>query len=156
MTTAVCVCSQPMRDNITMYRHLSLAGRIHKTIPGLVSNDNCCLCMQPANERQHYNVTSSLIGWAHSQNDPWTSQQWQLLFVYAAPWLSPVSHVWSIGINNTMPGATADWPGEWGRGIGWVHGYREKAKIDLSGAEVHCSGITRTKPWLLRSPKTMV
>ena len=28
--------------------------------------------MRPANERQRYNVTSSLISWAHSQNDPWT------------------------------------------------------------------------------------
>ena len=27
------------------------------------------LCMRPANERRHYNVTSSLIGWAHTQND---------------------------------------------------------------------------------------
>ena len=25
----------------------------------------------PANERWRYNVTSSLIGWKHSQNDPW-------------------------------------------------------------------------------------
>ena len=29
------------------------------------------LCMRPANERRRYNVTSSLIGWAHTQNDPW-------------------------------------------------------------------------------------
>ena len=28
------------------------------------------LYMQPANERWRYNVTSSLIGWAHIQNDP--------------------------------------------------------------------------------------
>ena len=28
------------------------------------------LGMHPATERWHYNVTSSLIGWAHSQNDP--------------------------------------------------------------------------------------
>ena len=28
------------------------------------------LCMRPANERWLYNVTSSLIGWAHTQNDP--------------------------------------------------------------------------------------
>ena len=28
------------------------------------------LCMRPANERRRYNVTSSLIGWAHAQNDP--------------------------------------------------------------------------------------
>ena len=28
------------------------------------------LCMRPANERRRYIVTSSLIGWAHTQNDP--------------------------------------------------------------------------------------
>ena len=28
--------------------------------------------MRPANERRLYNVTSSLISWAHSQNDPWS------------------------------------------------------------------------------------
>ena len=31
------------------------------------------LCMGPANERRRYNVTSSPIGWAHTQNDPWPS-----------------------------------------------------------------------------------
>ena len=29
------------------------------------------LCMRPANERRRYNVMSSLIGWAHAQNNPW-------------------------------------------------------------------------------------
>ena len=29
------------------------------------------LCMLPANERWRCNVTSSLIGWLHKQNDPW-------------------------------------------------------------------------------------
>ena len=28
------------------------------------------LCMRPANERRCYNVTPSLIGWVHAQNDP--------------------------------------------------------------------------------------
>ena len=28
------------------------------------------LCMRPANGRQRYIVTSSVIGWAHTQNDP--------------------------------------------------------------------------------------
>ena len=28
------------------------------------------LCMRPANERRRYIVTSSLIGWVHTQNDP--------------------------------------------------------------------------------------
>ena len=32
------------------------------------------LWMRTANERRRYSVTSSLIGWAHSQNDPWGSR----------------------------------------------------------------------------------
>ena len=28
------------------------------------------MCMPPANERRRYIVTSSLIGWAQTQNDP--------------------------------------------------------------------------------------
>ena len=31
--------------------------------------------MRPANERQPYNVTSSLIDWAHEQNDPWKDDE---------------------------------------------------------------------------------
>ena len=30
------------------------------------------LCMRPANERRRHNVTSSLNGRAHAQNDPWS------------------------------------------------------------------------------------
>ena len=33
------------------------------------------LCVHPANERRRYNVTLSLIGWAHAQNDPWAHQR---------------------------------------------------------------------------------
>ena len=33
------------------------------------------LYMHPANERWHYNEMSSLIGWAHMQNDPQMSSQ---------------------------------------------------------------------------------
>ena len=34
-------------------------------IPGII------LCLGSANERWRYLITSSLIGWAHTQNDPW-------------------------------------------------------------------------------------
>ena len=30
---SICVCAQPMRDNVTLQHHLSLAGCIHKIIP---------------------------------------------------------------------------------------------------------------------------
>ena len=33
------------------------------------------LCMYTTNERRRYNVTSSLIGWAHTQNNPCGGQQ---------------------------------------------------------------------------------
>ena len=36
----------------------------HMTEAGII------LCTCAANERRRYNVTSSLIGWAHTQNDP--------------------------------------------------------------------------------------
>ena len=36
--------------------------------PGII------LCIRPANERRRYNVNSSLIGWAYTQNDPCSSQ----------------------------------------------------------------------------------
>ena len=36
-------------------------------------NTGIILCMRPANARRHYNVTSSLIGWVHTQN--YTLQQ---------------------------------------------------------------------------------
>ena len=31
--------------------------------------------MRPANERRRYNVTLSLIGWVHKQNDPWYNNE---------------------------------------------------------------------------------
>ena len=36
----------------------------------LLTGTRFILWMHPANERRRYNVKSSLIGWAHSQNDP--------------------------------------------------------------------------------------
>ena len=42
-------------------------------------------CMCQANERWHYNVMTSLIGWAHSQNDPWTSNAELSYFLWCSP-----------------------------------------------------------------------
>ena len=48
----------------------------HPDLTGTNELINTCysgiiLCMSIAYERQHYNVASSLIGWAHAQNDQW-------------------------------------------------------------------------------------
>ena len=31
------------------------------------------LCVRQANERWRYNVKPFLIGWAHTENDPWST-----------------------------------------------------------------------------------
>ena len=36
----------------------------------ILSTARIILCMHPANERRRYIVTSSLIGWAQTYNDP--------------------------------------------------------------------------------------
>ena len=41
-------------------------------------------CMRPANERRRYIVTSSIIGWVHTQNDPCSRCGRSLLHVYFA------------------------------------------------------------------------
>ena len=41
-----------------------MIGNIHFLITGII------LYKPPANERRRYIVTSSLIGWTHTQNDP--------------------------------------------------------------------------------------
>ena len=38
---------------------------------GFCGHNAGILCMHPANERRRYNVTSSLICWAHTESDPW-------------------------------------------------------------------------------------
>ena len=42
----------------------------HKQISAI--HAGIILCMRPANERRRYNVPSSFIGWAHTQNDPYS------------------------------------------------------------------------------------
>ena len=60
-------CAQPMRDGVTLYRHLSLAGhkpRISPAYEAIISG--LILGFHPAYERWRYFVTMSLIGWAQA------------------------------------------------------------------------------------------
>ena len=52
-TTSTLLCKKMENDQEHVMQH-----------PGII------LCMRPANESRRYNVTSSLIGWVHAQNDP--------------------------------------------------------------------------------------
>ena len=60
------------------------------------------LCMFSANERQLYTVTSSLIGWAHTQNDPLLkghfSHPYKHPFWYYCS--SPVGPMWSLYLSS--------------------------------------------------------
>ena len=42
----------------------------------IAGRDVFFVCMRLANERRHYNVTSSLIGWAHAENYPCIVAGW--------------------------------------------------------------------------------
>ena len=37
--------------------------------------------MRPENEGQRYNISSFLVGWAHSQSGPWTSDNLQQIIL---------------------------------------------------------------------------
>ena len=63
------------------------------------------LCICPTNEGQCYNVTVSLIGWVHTQNDPCLYSSWQLISIVfgngvAPNWCQAIAKtnwwVWSI------------------------------------------------------------
>ena len=57
------------------------------------------LCMHPANERRRYNVTLSLIGWVHPQNDPCCAQIIAPPLAPSRPWnvewCTPVKNNWT-------------------------------------------------------------
>ena len=54
------------------------------------------LCMCPANERQRYIVTSSLIGWAHKQYDPGLSKGIMITFGIYSYYTNPVLPLWPL------------------------------------------------------------
>ena len=49
---------------------MSVSCKFDSTISFITMVAGIILCMCPANERHCYNVVTSLIGWAHTQNDP--------------------------------------------------------------------------------------
>ena len=76
-----------MRDAVTKWRHLSLAGRKHRiSLDNLLSQWQCetgiILGMVSYNERQHYCVSSSLIYWAN------------IKVISVTPWRVPSRHAY--------------------------------------------------------------
>ena len=68
------VWAQPMRDDVTMWRHLLLP----EPIPRMLG-------MGPTNARRRYNVTSSLTGWTHTQHDPYIQRNLRRDSSYNSP-----------------------------------------------------------------------
>ena len=69
-----------------------------------LTNAGIILFMHPANERRHCIVTSSLIGWVHTQNDPCCSVVViQLLWPLSVQKvLVPSSPVWHIALRKLI------------------------------------------------------
>ena len=76
------------------------------------SQRNCIsgiiLCMCPANERCHDTVKSSLIGWAHTQNDPCISQGHPLIMQWWLSYLRCCRHL-SFWYKGNTPALTHHW-----------------------------------------------
>ena len=81
---------------------------IHNRVAGII------LCMRTTNERRRY-VTSSLIGWTHTLNDPWgqtfsamgVTQAPSVNFLVKGPWLTHwryCTHVLILDICLSMNG----------------------------------------------------
>ena len=76
----------PFGDEVVSWWVISVAQVIAvcgSCLVGDCSAAGIVLCMHPANERRRYIVTSSLIGWAHTQNDPWCSVSDHSIVVHA-------------------------------------------------------------------------
>ena len=59
--------------------------------------------MGSANERRRYNVTSSLIGWAHTQNGPWVFMVFPFKFAWGT-WHQYFGLLhWHLGSHTSMP-----------------------------------------------------
>ena len=74
VNTYICI-TQPVLTNPKSHTKYIIAREISEEA-GII------LCMCPANWRPCYNVTSSLIGWAPTQNDSWEAC---ILFIIIAP-----------------------------------------------------------------------
>ena len=59
-------------------------------------------CMRPANERRRYNVTSSRIGWAHTQNDPCIIH-FHITGTYTCICLICAMHIWYLTTQVWVP-----------------------------------------------------
>ena len=79
-----CVCGLRRRHTAGIYTSRS-KGKNY----GLNKDAGIILHMCPANEKRRYNATSSPIGWAHTQIDPWG------VWVFGLMWRD----LWSIVCN---------------------------------------------------------
>ena len=80
----------------TSFPSMSSSDTSSEQSPSTVNTGNKCdaiitwsvgiiLCVGSANERRRYTVTSSLINWAYTQNDPWSISFWTQYTSYSSP-----------------------------------------------------------------------
>ena len=72
----------PSRSRVNILIDITVSdNNFSETLPGgspSMDDPGIFLCMCPANERRRYIATSALIGWAHTQNDPWWPYQYSV------------------------------------------------------------------------------
>ena len=73
--------TRPQWVNIIAADGLTMQVRGSKIAVSCIKYPGIILCMCPVNGRRCYNVTLSLIGWAHTQNNPWIPIKTQKGFI---------------------------------------------------------------------------
>ena len=65
------LCSMSLYIYICLVSGCSVICKYMLRCSNLLMDTGIILCVHPANERWRYSVAPSLIGWAHTQNDPY-------------------------------------------------------------------------------------
>ena len=115
----------------------TLAAFRHKAITwtnvNLSSVSGIIFCMHTANERRRYIVTSFLIGWAHSQNDPCSMVQCHSSEGHFTSHISAINHIKS---QNSLENYLTKMPLKSSR-VRWnasTHGQSRATYICINGA----------------------
>ena len=64
----------------------------------ILTDSMIILCMRPANERRRYSVTSSRIGWAHTQNDHCRLIVWFIYQDRGYPKKATLTKLWPLNV----------------------------------------------------------
>ena len=94
----ICILALDVQGQLEQCHLQSLKSTKISQSHTFIDNVGLILCLCPANERRHYKVTPSLIGWAQTKNEPCN-----VMYTLLPLWLSPLlSQCTQGGVSKTL------------------------------------------------------